>query len=73
MVTLRRDILVVFRPFMTHHFYCRTVLRNVHRHVRWMLPLVVPAWETFRETTLLHPRWHQRKRTNQTKVVVVWN
>lgn len=26
-----------------------------------MLPLVVPAWETFRETTLLHPRWHQRK------------
>ena len=51
----------------------RTVLRNVHRHIRWMLPLVVPAWDTFRETTLLHPRWHQRKRTNQTKVVVVWN
>ena len=37
-----------------------------------MLPLVVLAWGTF-WATLLHPGWHQRRRENQTKVLMVRN
>ena len=65
MVTLRRDILVVVCLFMTHHFYCSQdcIQECTWAHIRWMLPLVVLAWETFWETTL----------ANQTKVLVVRN
>ena len=74
-VTQRRDVLIVVCPFITHRFYCGQDCTQecAQALVRRMLPLAVPAWETFQETTLLHPRWHQRKSTNQTKVVVVWN
>ena len=61
---------VFVRPFITHCFYCS---QCAQAHVRRMLPLVVLAWETFQETTLLHPGWHQRKRTSQMKVMVLWN
>ena len=62
-VTLRRDILVVVHPFMTHHVYCSQDCTQecAWAHARWMLPLVGLAWEAFWKATLLHPRWHQRK------------
>ena len=71
-MTLRRDILVGVHPFMTNHFYCGQDCpqEGAQAHVKWMLPRGVLAWETFRETTLLHPGWHQRKGTNQTKGLV---
>ena len=51
-MTLRRDILVVVRPFMTHHLYCSQdcTQERTYAHIRRMLPLVVPAWETFQES-----------------------
>ena len=75
MVTLRRDILVVFHPFMTHHFYCSQDCTEecAQAEGRWMLPLVILAWETLQKTTLIHSGWHQRRRRNQTKVLVVRN
>ena len=50
---------------MIHCFYCSQdcTQESEQPHVRWMLPLVVLAWEIFWETTL----------ANQTKVIVVWN
>ena len=39
-----------------------------------MLPLGVLAWEAFWKATLLHARWHQRKKKkNQAKVLMVRN
>ena len=50
------------------------MLRNVHRHTEeGCFPLAVLAWETLWKVTLLHPRWHQRKRGNQAKVLMVRN
>ena len=71
-VTLRRDSLVVVHLFITHQVYFSqdSTQKCAQAHGWWMLPLIVLAWETFQKTTLLHPRWHQRKRTSQTKVVV---
>ena len=43
----------------------RTVLRNLHRHME--------LGKHYGKTTLLHPEWHQRKRENQSKVLVVKN
>ena len=62
----QKDILVGVHPFMTNHFYCGQDCpqEGAQAHVKWMLPRGVLAWETFRETTLLHPGWHQRKGTN---------
>ena len=52
----------------------RNMLRNVHRHTEeGCFPLAVLAWETFWKVTLLHPRWHQRKRGNEAKVLMVRN
>ena len=50
---------------MIHCFYCSQdcTQESEQPHVRWMLPLVVLAWEIFWETTL----------ANRTKVIVVWN
>ena len=71
-MTLRRDILVVVHPFMTDHLHCGQdcTQGGVQAHVQWMLPLIVLAQETFRETALLHPGKHQRKGTNQTEGLV---
>ena len=57
-VTLRRDILVVVYPVMIHHFYCGQDCTQecAQAHVRWMLPLVVLAWETFWENYSAPPR-----------------
>ena len=50
----------------------RNMLRNVHRHTEeGCFPLAVLAWETFWKVTLLHPWWHQRKRGNEAKVLMV--
>ena len=72
---LRRDILVAVYPFMTHHFYCgqNCTQECSQAHVVWVLPLVVLAWEAFQRAALFHPRRHQAKGANQTKVLVVWN
>ena len=50
---------------MIHCFYCGQDCTQEceQAYIRWMLPLVVQAWETFWETTL----------ANQTEVLVVWN
>ena len=47
MVTLRRDILDVVHPFMTHCFYCgqHCTQECAWAHVRQRLPLVLVAWE----------------------------
>ena len=62
---------------MTHHFYCsQDALRNVHLHTEGRLPPGVPAWEAFWKATLLHARWHQRRKKtkkNQAKVLMVRN
>ena len=39
MVSLRRDILVVVYPFMTHHFHCGQDCTEECAHERQMLPL----------------------------------
>ena len=49
------------------------MLRSVRRHTEGRFPLAVLAWETFWKVTALHPRWHQRKRGNQAKVLMVRN
>ena len=58
MVTLRRDILVIVRLFMTHCFYCGQDCTQecAQAHVRWMLPLGVLAWETFQESYSAPPQ-----------------
>ena len=50
-VTLRRDILVVVLPLMTHRFYCGQDCTQecAQGCERWRLPLGVLAWETFWE------------------------
>ena len=47
MVTPGRDVLVIVRPFMAHHFHSGQdfILRNEPRHMRWMPPLTVLAWK----------------------------
>ena len=74
-VTLRRDISVVVHPWVTHRFYCSQDCTQecAQAEGRWMLLLVVLAWETFQKTTLLHSGQHQRRIRNQTKVLVVRN
>ena len=75
MVTPRGTSWLFFIPFMTHHFYCGQDCTQTCAQAEgwWMLPLVVLAWETFQKTTLIHSGWHQRRRGNQTKVLVVRN
>ena len=76
MVTLRRDILAVVHSLMTHHFYCSQDCAQecAPAHGGQMLPLGVLAWEAFWKATLLHARWHQRKKKkNQAKVLMVRN
>ena len=74
-VTLRRDILIVVHPFITHCFCCGQDCTQAcsQARLRWMLPLVVLAWETSQKITLFHPGWHQRKREDQTKFLVIRN
>ena len=52
---------------------CDPIDGSPQAHKRWMFPLVVLAWETFQKATLFHPGWHQRKRGNQGKVLIVRN
>ena len=49
------------------------VLECAQAQGRWMLLLAVTVWEAFWKTTVLYSEWHQRKRANQTKVLVVRN
>ena len=57
-VTLRRDILAAVYPFMTHHFYHGQDYTQecAQTNIRWMLPLLVLAWETFWENYSGPPR-----------------
>ena len=52
---------------------CDPIDGSPQAHKRRMFPLVVLAWETFQKATLFHPGWHQRKRGNQGKVLIVRN
>ena len=62
-VTLRRDILIVVHPFMTHNFYCSQdcTWECAQAHIRCMLPLGVLACKTFWENYSAPPQMHQRK------------
>ena len=55
--------------FMAHHFCCSQDYTQecAQAHITRLLPLVVLALEAFQKAILCHPRWHQRKRANQTK------
>ena len=46
---------MVVHPFMTHRFYCgqHCTQECAWAHLRRRLPLVVLAWETFREVKCL--------------------
>ena len=50
--------MVVVYPVMIHHFYCGQDCTQecAQAHVRWMLPLVVLAWETFWENYSAPPQ-----------------
>ena len=61
--------------FITQSFYCvQDCTREcAHTHGTWMLPLEDELGKHSRKATLLHPRWHQRRSKNQTKVFRVRN
>ena len=62
-------------PFLAYNFVCgqEYAQRCAQAHKRRMFPLVVLAWETFQKATLFYPGWHQKKRGNQGKVLMVRN
>ena len=73
MVTLRRDMLIVVRPFVTHRFYCSQdcIQECEWAHGTLMLPIAVLAWATFRDSYSVTFWVAAEKRTSETKILVV--